>query len=67
MGEDIVSQYSYSHFHAGLLLEDRAFLGGVEPGGAFPEFDLPTVDGGRATSQELVGPKPLLVYFGSVT
>jgi hypothetical protein len=62
-----VAKYAYSHFHAGLLIEDRAFLGGVAPGRAFPQFDLPTVDGGRVTSQELIGEKPVLMYFGSVT
>ena len=62
-----MTEYAYPHFHAGLLLEDRAFLGGIEPGEAFPSFDLPTVDGGRVTSQEMIGAKPLLVYFGSVT
>ncbi|SEL58565.1 hypothetical protein SAMN04515665_1152 [Blastococcus sp. DSM 46786] len=62
-----MSEYAYDHFHAGLLVEDRGFLGGVEPGGRFPDFDLPTIDGRRATSGELIGGKPLLVYFGSVT
>lgn len=62
-----MSEYAYPHFHAGLLIEDRGFLGGVEPGEAFPDFDLPTIDGGRATSDECIGEKPLLVYFGSVT
>jgi hypothetical protein len=62
-----MSEYAYSHFHAGLLIEDRRFLGGVEPGGAFPDFDLPTVDGGQVISDECIGSKPLLVYFASVT
>jgi hypothetical protein len=62
-----MTKYAYPHFQAKRLLEDRAFLGGVEPGGRFPDFDLPTVDGGHVTSQELVGQRPLFVYFGSVT
>lgn len=62
-----MSEYRYPHFHTGLLVEDRGFLGGVEPGGRFPDFDLPTIDGERATSRELIGGKPLLMYFGSVT
>jgi hypothetical protein len=65
--EERMTEYAYPHFQAKLLLEDRAFLGGVEPGGRFPDFDLPTVDGGRARSQELVGQRPLFMYFGSVT
>ncbi len=62
-----MSKYAYPHFRAGLLVEDRGFLGGVEPRGAFPDFDLPTVDSGRVSSQEVIGDKPLLVYFSSVT
>lgn len=62
-----MSEYAYPHFRAHLLIEDRGFLGGVEPGGAFPDFDLPTVDGGRVSSAECIGSKPLLVYFASVT
>jgi hypothetical protein len=62
-----MTEYAYPHFRAALLVEDRGFLGGVEPGGRFPDFDLPTIDGGRVTSRELIGDKPLLIYFGSVT
>ena len=56
-----MTEYAYPHFHAGLLVEDLKFLGGIEPGGTFPGFDLPTVDGGRVTSREMIGAKPLLV------
>jgi hypothetical protein len=53
-----MTEYAYPHFQAKLLLEDRAFLGGVEPGGRFPDFDLPTVDGGRVTSRSWWGSDP---------
>jgi hypothetical protein len=62
-----MSEYRYHHFSAPLLLEDRAFTGGVAPGQPFPAFDLPTVDGGRATSSEMLGRRPLFVYFASIT
>jgi hypothetical protein len=62
-----MSRYAYPHFTAKLLLADRAFLGGIEPGGRFPDFDLRTADGGRVTSRDVLGRRPLFVYFGSVT
>lgn len=61
-----MTDYRYRHFTAFLLLEDRAFTGGVPPGKPFPAFDLPTIDGGRATSAELLGRRPLFVYFASI-
>lgn len=61
------TRYRYPHFRASLLAEDSSFSGGVAPGGRFPDFDLPTTGGGRATSRELLGDRPLFVYFGSVT
>jgi hypothetical protein len=62
-----MSDYRYPHFKASLLLEDRAFFGGVRPGSRFPEFDLSAIDGGSVSSGELLGRGPLFVYFASVT
>lgn len=62
-----LSEYRYRHFTASPLHEDRAFTGGVRPGESFPDFDLPTIDGGRATSAELVGRRPLFVSLASIT
>jgi hypothetical protein len=59
--------YRYPHFRRQLLLEDRAFTGGVRPGDALPDFDLPTTDGGRVRKADFVGERPLLLTFGSVT
>jgi hypothetical protein len=62
-----MADYRYPHFKASLLLEDRAFFGGVGPGNHFPAFDLSTIDGGRISSSDVLGRTPLFVYFASVT
>lgn len=59
--------YAYPHFRAKVLLQDRGFLGGPEPGEPFPAFDLPTLDGDRVTSEGGVGQRPLFLYFASIT
>ncbi len=61
------TEYRYPHFRRRLLTEDMSFTGGVAPGGRFPEFDLPTIDGGRVTTRDMVAGRPLFVYFASVT
>jgi len=62
-----MTKYRYEHFNASLLLEDWAFAGGARPGEVFPDFDLPTVAHGRVRSAELLGRRPLFMYFASVT
>lgn len=61
-----MSEYRYAHFQARRLVEDLAFTGGVRPGDAFPDFDLPTLVGGRLSNADLTG-RPTLMYFASVT
>lgn len=60
-------EYHYSRFRLPLLLEDTAFLSGPYPGDEFPDFDLPTADGGRITRAELLEHGPALVTLGSFT
>lgn len=59
--------YRYPHFHSKLVLEDMRFRGGPRPGQEMPDFDLPTVDGGRVARSDFIGKKPLLLIMGSVT
>lgn len=59
-------EYRYAHFQRELLMEDMGFAAGPSPGHAFPDFDLPTTDGGRARLADFRG-RPLLVTFASVT
>lgn len=59
-------EYRYPHFRRELLMEDMGFSRGPRPGEPFPDFDLPTTDGGRVRSSEYRG-QPLLVTFASVT
>ncbi len=57
----------YPHFHTRLLAEDMRFQAGPRPGEDMPDFDLPTVDGGRVTRSDFVSRTPLLLTMGSVT
>lgn len=60
--------YRYPHFTADLLQEDASFTDAGAPGSAMPEFDLPTVDGGRARRADYVERgRPLLLTFASIT
>src|SRR6056297_792346 len=60
-------EYRYAHFQSELMQEDTSFLRGPRPGESFPDFDLPTTDGDRVSKQDLVGQRPLLVTFSSIT
>lgn len=62
-----MNDYRYHHFSSEMLKEDRAFTGGVQPGEHFPAFRLPTIDGGEVSSEDLLGRRPLFLYFASVT
>jgi hypothetical protein len=59
-------EYRYPHFKRALLAEDSSFADGAAPGQPLPDFDLPTVAGGRLRKSDLRG-KPLLLIFGSYT
>lgn len=60
-------EYLYPHFRRTLLMEDMAFRAGPRPGESMPNFDLPTIDGGRITKADFMGRGPLLLTFGSIT
>lgn len=60
-------EYRYTSYTLPLLLEDTAFRSGPGPGEEFPDFDLPTADGGRITRGELLEEGPALVTLGSFT
>ncbi|MCO5168753.1 MAG: hypothetical protein M9894_20630 [Planctomycetes bacterium] len=59
-------EYSYPHFQRELLREDSSFTGGPTPGQPLPDFDLPTIDGGRLRRSDLAG-RPFALLFGSFT
>ena len=60
--------YSYEHMRRKTLMEDMSFRkdapGAGEP---MPRFELQTADGGRFSSEDMVGRKPLLLITGSLT
>ncbi len=62
------SDYRYRHVTMGVLLDDFRFgKSALKAGDPFPDFDIPTTDGGRIRRSDFIGRKPLLLVFGSVT
>lgn len=62
------SQYRYERFTTSLLFRDLRFRkGAAGPGDSLPAFELVTTDGDGLVNQDLLGNKPLLLIFGSVT
>lgn len=59
--------YRYPAFRRELLYHDVSFEKGPAPGQPFPDFDLPTTDGGRITRRDTIGGRPLLMVFSSYT
>lgn len=59
--------YRYRHFRARLLAADMSFRGGVSPGERFPDFDLQALDGRRVSRDDVIGERPVFLYFASVT
>ena len=62
-----VEPYNYDTFRRHMMQEHMHFRGGPEPGQTAPDFDLPTVDGGRFRLSEYRGKQPVLIEFGSIT
>jgi Iodothyronine deiodinase len=63
----MATEYRYDHFTRRRLEEDRAFQAGREPGWQMPDFELPTVSGGRLRRSDFIGRRPVLLTFGSLT
>ena len=59
--------YNYESFRKEMVQKDLHFPGGPEPGQRAPDFDLPTVDGGRFRLSDHHGRQPVLIQFGSIT
>ena len=59
--------YRVDRFTKAMLAEDRAFQAGREPGWTMPDFDLPTVAGGRVRKSDFMGRRPVLLTFASLT
>ncbi|MFE7812320.1 TlpA family protein disulfide reductase [Streptomyces sp. NPDC057433] len=61
------ADYRFERFRTRLLIDDMTFgRNALGPGSPLPEFDLPTLDGGRFASRAL-GRRPVLMVFGSRT
>lgn len=62
------SDYVYEHVTSYVLSRDMNFGGDApRPGERLPEFDLPTTDGRRFRTADVLGHKPLLLIMGSLT
>jgi hypothetical protein len=59
--------YNYDTFRRHLVKEDMHFPTGPRPGEPAPDFDLPTVGGGRFRLSAHRGSRPVLIEFGSIT
>ncbi len=65
---DVGRRYRYDHLQLRLVLRDLYFTrGDPGPGDRVPDFDLPTLGGGRFRSTDLGETGPVLLIFGSYT
>ena len=64
----LAREYRYERFTTSLLLRDMRFRrGAAGSGDVFPAFNLVTTDGDELTNQSLLGNRPLLLVFASIT
>ncbi len=65
---DVGSRYRFEHLKLGLMMKDLYFRkDDPGPGDRAPDFDLPTLGGGRFRSSDLGETGPVLLIFGSYT
>ncbi len=66
--EDVGRRYRFDHLSLPIVMKDLYFRKeDPGPGDRVPEFDLPTVGGGRFRSSDLSESGPALLIFGSST
>ncbi len=66
--EEVGRRYRFDHLSLPLVLHDMYFSkGDPGPGDRVPDFDLPTLGGGRFRSADLRETGPALLIFGSYT
>jgi len=59
--------YRFDHFRRQQLTDDLQLGAGKEPGWQVPDFDLPTITGGRVRKSDFQGRRPVFFTFGSLT
>ena len=65
---DAALRYPFDRLRIGLVLRDMYFTKqDPGPGDHVPDFDLPTLEGGRFRSADLADTGPVLMVFGSYT
>lgn len=60
-------EYRFQRFKREFVIEDIDFQGGPRPDQPFPDFDLPTIDGGHVAKSDFVDRRPVLMIFSSFT
>ncbi len=66
--QDVGRRYRFKHLALPTVLRDMYYRGGdPRPGDRVPDFDLPTLGGGRFRSADLRETGPALLIFGSYT
>ncbi len=66
--QDVGRRYRFEHLALPLVMRDMYFSkGDPRPGDRVPDFDLPTLGGGRFRSADLRETGPALLIFGSYT
>ena len=66
--QDVGRRYRFKHLALPLVLHDMYYSkGDPRPGDRVPDFDLPTLGGGRFRSEDLRETGPALLIFGSYT
>ena len=66
--QDVGQRYRFKHLALPLVLHDMYYSkGDPRPGDRVPDFDLPTLGGGRFRSTDLRETGPALMIFGSYT
>jgi hypothetical protein len=59
--------YNYDTYRREMVKRDLHFRGGPEAGQLAPDFDLPTVNGGRFRLRECIHQRPVLLEFACIT
>jgi peroxiredoxin len=68
MPEDPISEYNYSTFTTSEARgKTKVFANAVRAGDEAPDFELPTLDGGRVKLSQFRGEKYVVLQFGAIT
>jgi peroxiredoxin len=68
MSEDPIADYNYSTFTTSEARgKTKAFANAIHAGDEAPDFDLPSLAGGRVKLSQFRGEKYVVLQFGAIT